>query len=158
MKKFFKKATASIAKFIVLFIPCMFFVATPVPGEPTVLYDGNLLIYDLSELTGDMLRNRNGALVIERMFGKCLDEEGNGKVLNPADPDYDYVSYRGVPDVRPGDLIETYLVYNPDTSYEDDVLDRFDLIVGHADDEDEARALTRRIMDEELADANSRSF
>ena len=59
-------------------------------------------------------------------FGACLDSDGNGKIftLSP----YNYISYSGVPDVRPGDLILTVEFINPFVG-EDDIIFRSDFIL-----------------------------
>lgn len=76
----------------------------------------------------ELLENRDGKLVVERAIGVVLDEDGNGKIINcQYCPDcYIHYSCGGV-----GDVIESYLVYNPDTDYYDDIMDRYDYIIGH---------------------------
>ena len=44
-------------------------------------------------------------------------------------PDYYYISYRSVEDFQEGDTILTYFIYNPDTNYTDDILERFDYVI-----------------------------
>ena len=56
-------------------------------------------------------------------------ENRNGRILNCADPDYYYISYRSVEDFQEGDTILTYFIYNPDTNYTDDILERFDYVI-----------------------------
>lgn len=95
-------------------------------------YDGDVIIYNSNELSLEMLENRNGDVIIERCYGLVTDKEnGAGKVLYPYDEDYDYISYfrcKGF-GIREGTLIMTYLVYNPDSNYCDDIIDRFDCLV-----------------------------
>lgn len=95
-------------------------------------YDGNVIIYNSNELSLEMLENRNGDVIIERCYGVVTDgENGVGKVLYPYDEDYDYISYfrcKGF-GIREGTLIMTYLIYNPDSNYCDDIIDRFDCLV-----------------------------
>ncbi len=95
-------------------------------------YDGDVIIYNSNELSLEMLENRNGDVIIERCYGVVTDgENGAGKVLYPYDEDYDYISYfrcKGF-GIREGTLIMTYLVYNPDNNYHDDIMDRFDCLV-----------------------------
>lgn len=55
--------------------------------------------------------------------------EGDGRVLNYTDPDYYYINYSRVENISVGDVILTYCVYNPNTNYEDDILERFDYII-----------------------------
>ncbi len=81
-------------------------------------------VYDSSELTEDILANRQGKLIIEKCVGTVLDDEKNGEIQN-ADSDYNYISYTNV-DCTKGDTVITYLIYNPETNYTDDVIERFD--------------------------------
>lgn len=95
-------------------------------------YDGDVIIYNSNELSPEMLENRNGDVIIERCYGEVTDKEtGAGKVLYPYDEDYDYISYfrcKGF-GICEGTLIMTYLIYNPDNNYCDDIMDRFDCLV-----------------------------
>lgn len=87
-------------------------------------------IYDCSELTGDMLRSRDGKIIIEECIGMVTNRmTGAGRLLNCADPDYYYIDYSDVDDIRDGTIVLTYFVYNPDTNYDDDILYRFDYII-----------------------------
>ncbi len=79
-------------------------------------------IYNSSDLTEDILANRQGKLIIEKCTGTVSDDEKNG-VLE----DGSYISYEDV-DCAKGDTITTYLIYNPDTNYTDDVVERFDFV------------------------------
>jgi len=95
-----------------------------IPSETET--DNICQVYDSSELTEDILANRQGKLIIEKCVGKVTDDEKNGAIQN-ADSDYNYISYTDV-DCAKGDTIITYLIYNPDTNYTDDVIKRFDYI------------------------------
>lgn len=100
--------------------------------EPTVINaksnanDNLCEIYNTEELTEDILANRQGKLIIEKCVGKVLDNEKNGAIQN-ADSDYNYISYADV-DCTKGDTVTTYLIYNPETNYTDDVIERFDYV------------------------------
>ena len=83
-------------------------------------------LYDSSELTEDILANRQGKLIIEKCVGTVIDDEKNGAIQN-AVSDYNYISYADV-DCAKGDTITTYLIYNPETNYTDDVIKRFDYV------------------------------
>ena len=83
-------------------------------------------VYDSSELTEDILANRQGKLIIEKCVGTVLDDEKNGEIQN-ADSDYNYISYTDV-NCTKGDTVTTYLIYNPKTNYIDDVIERFDYV------------------------------
>lgn len=78
--------------------------------------------YDSSELTEDILANRQGKLIIEKCIGTVTDDEKNGSL-----EDGSYISYESV-DCTKGDTITTYLIFNPETNYTDDVIKRFDYI------------------------------
>lgn len=86
-------------------------------------------IVESKDLTYDMLVNRNGATIVEKCIGVVLDEEGNGEVINGV-PDYNYICYAGLEeDLQPGTVVLTYCVYNPDTTYEDDIILRYDFVI-----------------------------
>lgn len=86
-------------------------------------------LYDSAELTGDMLKNRS-APIIERVVGVVEEAStGDGRVLNAADPDYAYISYRNSGlRLKNGDRVLTYLVYEPGTGV-DNISERFDYII-----------------------------
>ena len=89
-------------------------------------------LYDSSELTGDMLEHRNGSVIVERCIGIVVNKEtGDGRLLNCPDPDYYYISYNSVDDVREGTIVLSYMVYNPDNNYIDDIMDRYDFVISH---------------------------
>ena len=90
--------------------------------------NGCVEVYDTEQLTYDILTNRNGKIIIERLVGIVLDEEGNGKLFN-GDDYYNYINYANVNDFKVGDYIVTYCVYNPMTNYVDDVMFRMDYII-----------------------------
>lgn len=91
-------------------------------------------IWETDDLTLDEIitRQDRGALVIERLVGTVLNENGDGRVLNTADPYYNYISYRSVPGARPGDIVVTYCIYDPETDVEDDIIERYDTIICNA--------------------------
>jgi len=98
--------------------------------EKTTLEDFNKVqIINTEDLNADILYNRDGKIIIEKCIGKCVDEKGNGKIINCRDKDYDYISYRCVDGVKSGDTIITYFIYNPENNAEDDIIERFDYIV-----------------------------
>lgn len=90
---------------------------------------GVIEVYDSADLTLEDLQNRNGKIIIEKCIGEVVSGEKDGKILNYEDPDHYYISYRSVEDCKVGDVILTYFIYNPDTDYEDDILERFDYII-----------------------------
>lgn len=94
-------------------------------------------IYDSLNVSEELLENRNGKLIIERVVGYVIDWDGNGIVLNARDRNYDYISYAGIRGARPGDLVVTYLYYNTETNYVDDVIYRSDWTIGNLYDIDQ---------------------
>lgn len=95
-----------------------------IPSETET--DNICQVYDSSELTEDILANRQGKLIIEKCVGTVTDDEKNGAIQN-ADSDYNYISYADV-DCAKGDTVTTYLIYNPKTNYTDDVINRIDFV------------------------------
>lgn len=95
-----------------------------IPSETET--DNICQLYDSAELTENILANRQGKLIIEKCVSKVLDDEKNGAIQN-ADSDYNYISYADV-DCTKGDIVTTYLIYNPETNYTDDVIERFDYV------------------------------
>lgn len=91
-----------------------------IPSETET--DNICQLYDSSELTEDILANRQGKLIIEKCVGTVTDDEKNGSL-----EDGSYISYESV-NCTKGDTIVTYLIYNPETNYTDDVIERFDYV------------------------------
>jgi len=93
-------------------------------------------IWETDDLTLEdiVTRQDRDALVIERLVGTVINENGDGKVLNTTDPYYNYISYRSVPGARPGDIVVTYCIYDPETDVEDDIIERYDTIICNAQD------------------------
>lgn len=92
-----------------------------IPSETET--DNICQLYDSSELTEDILVNRQGKLIIEKCIGTVTDDKKNGSL-----EDGSYISYTDVDDCTKGDTVITYLIFNPDTNYVDDVIERFDYI------------------------------
>lgn len=90
---------------------------------------GAIEIVDSADLSLEDLENRKGKIIIEKCIGVVENSDGDGRILNCADPDYYYISYRSVEDFQEGDTILTYFIYNPDTNYVDDILERFDYVI-----------------------------
>lgn len=83
--------------------------------------------YNAEDLTGEILRNRNGDIIIEKMIGTVTNRKGDGRLMGVGK--YNYISYKGVKGIRKGDVVLTVVIYNPGTSYEDDIVERFDYII-----------------------------
>lgn len=92
--------------------------------EPDII-NSPFEIYDTQDLTEDILTSRQGKLIIEKCIGVVLDNDKNGELVN-ADPEYNYISYTDV-DCKKGDTITSYLFYNPENNYVDDVIFRYDV-------------------------------
>lgn len=95
-------------------------------------YD-NMLIYDMDDLTADILENRiqSDSIIIERCIGIVTNKEqaGDGIILNTA-AEYNYISYRNVDfEIYSGTIILTYFIYNPGTDYVDDIMERYDFVL-----------------------------
>lgn len=88
-------------------------------------------IFDSSEVTAQDIENRNGSLIVERCIGIVTDAaRGDGVVLNSDDDICSYIGYANcdVPYTE-GTIIVTYLVYNPKTTWVDDIIDRYDFVL-----------------------------
>ena len=88
-------------------------------------------IIDSPDLTMEMLESRNGKLIIERAVGVIKDvETGEGYILGY--PEF-YISYKQLvnenENVQNGNVVCSYLVYNPDNNYCDDIIMRFDYLI-----------------------------
>lgn len=89
-------------------------------------------LYDSSELSNEILENRDGTTIIERCIGIVTDKEsGDGKVLNAYDKDHYYISYRSVTSQSFTDetVFVSYMIYNPNSNYIDDIVDRYDFVL-----------------------------
>ena len=91
-------------------------------------------IYDTKTLTAEMLTNRINLqrAIVERVIGIVTNKErkGDGRILNTDSEQYNYISYNGCDlEYTTGTIIVTYLMYNPNTNYEDDIIERYDYIL-----------------------------
>lgn len=104
----------------------------------SMIQDVNTIeIYDTSELTPQIMANRNGKIIVEKIIGEVTTHKLDGKILN-CDTDNggytnkdggNYISYERVDGAKEGDKILTYYIYNPFTNVQDDVLTRMDFII-----------------------------
>lgn len=83
--------------------------------------------YNAEDLTGDILRSRNGDIIIEKMIGTVTNRKGDGRLMGMGK--YNYISYKGVKGIRKGDVVLTICIYNPANNDEDDIVERFDYII-----------------------------
>ena len=101
----------------------------PSESEPcTVYYDnGNMEIISAEnpaqyEDWANRVENRNGKLVIDVIYGTVLDEFGNGEDVTGHYIKYDPERF------EVGDMVETYLIYNPDNNALDGMEMRIDYL------------------------------
>lgn len=94
-------------------------------------------VYDTAELTPEIMANRNGKIIVEKIVGKVTNDELDGEILNcnAEEGGYtnkdggNYISYKRVGGAKKGDKVLTYYIYNPFTNEQDDVLTRLDFII-----------------------------
>lgn len=86
-------------------------------------------IYDESQMTEEILTNRNGKIIVEKIVGKVTNDELDGKILNCNANNQGYISYQRVDGAKKGDKVLTYYIYNPFTNVPDDVMTRLDFII-----------------------------
>ncbi len=88
-------------------------------------------LYNPDDLTQDILINRKkkNYIIAEKNISVCIDSNGNGVILN-TNSNYNYINFECCSQkIKKGDVILTYLFYNPDTSYIDDIIERIDNII-----------------------------
>ena len=90
--------------------------------------DTRFVFLNSKDITEEMLIERvgSGVVLVERALGVVIDKDGSGMLVN-CDPIYNYISYSNIgfnPSIS--DMVLTYLVYNPDTTYTDDIIERYD--------------------------------
>lgn len=96
-----------------------------------------LKIYDTDELTPEIMANRNGRIIVEKIIGEVTNDKLDGEILNcnVDDGGYtnkdggNYISYKRVDGAKKGDKILTYYIYSPFSNEQDDVLTRLDFII-----------------------------
>ena len=94
-------------------------------------------IYDTSELTPQVMANRNGKIIVEKIIGEVTSHKLDGEILNcnADDGGYtnkdggNYISYKRVEGAKEGDKVLTYFVYSPFSNEQDDVMTRLDFII-----------------------------
>ena len=105
--------------------------------DEMVLNANTIEIYDTSELTPEIMSNRNGKIIVEKIIGRVTNYKLDGEILNcnVDDGGYtnkdggNYINYERVENARVGDKILTYYIYNPFSNEQDDVLTRLDFII-----------------------------
>ena len=102
-----------------------------------ILNASKIEIYDTSEVTPQMMKNRDGKIIVEKIIGEVTDHNLNGKILNcdANNGGYtnkdggNYINYERVDGAKEGDKILTYYIYSPFSNEQDDVLTRLDFII-----------------------------
>ena len=106
----------------------------PILENEEVGYGEDYHIYSSDELTDEILTHRaeGNTLIVERVFAEITDSRpdlsdgADGVILGT-----DYcISYRfmNVP-VTEGTIMCTYLIYNPNNNYVDDIVNRYDFVL-----------------------------
>ena len=94
-------------------------------------------VFNTDDLTAEILENRIGCgyVVVEKIIGVCENNDKDGVVINTRDKAHNYISYRRAYDyctgqkIGKGDVVLTYLIYNPNTAWIDDISERIDYII-----------------------------
>lgn len=74
------------------------------------------------ERSADAITHRNGKIIIQVVQGTVISDNGDGELDTG-----DYIKYDA--DLKQGDRVETVLVYNPATNFDDDVMYRADTLI-----------------------------
>lgn len=94
-------------------------------------------VYETNELTPQIMANRNGKIIVEKIIGQVTNDNLDGKILNcdinnggyTNKDGGNYINYERVNGAKKGDKVLTYYIYNPFTNEQDDVLTRMDFII-----------------------------
>lgn len=96
-------------------------------------YNNAIVLYDSSGLSVEEIERRNGAVIVERCicYVNTFDNgEGSGTILNAFDKDFSYIHFSDMgEEIHKGTIVVSYLVYNPDNNYVDDVSDIYDFVL-----------------------------
>lgn len=76
---------------------------------------------DYERSTG-AITHRNGKIIIQVVQGTVISDNGDGELDTGG-----YIKYDA--DLKQGDRVETVLVYNPATNFDDDVIYRADTLI-----------------------------
>ena len=104
-----------------------------VTSQVSEKYNRDIVMYDSSELSIDIIESRNGKVIVERCVcyvDTYINGDGSGTILNAFDEDYSYMHYSGLSEeINIGTIVVSYFVYNPDTNYVDDTTDIYDFVL-----------------------------
>ena len=82
------------------------------------------IIVDISDYSEEFYEESD-TLIVEKIIGVVLDDDGNGEIINE-NGGY-YISYSNVDGVEPGNVVTTYIIHAPDEGFDGGV--RYDFIV-----------------------------
>lgn len=76
--------------------------------------------------------------ITEVVIGVVLNEQGDGAIiydtLLDVDYEYNYISYRYVDDIQPGDIVQsTFVIRVDEYKVYDDIIDRYDDVIWRED-------------------------
>ena len=74
------------------------------------------------ERSADAITHRDGKIIIQVVQGTVISDNGDGELDTGG-----YIKYDD--DLKQGDRVETVLVYNPATNFDDDVMYRADTLI-----------------------------
>lgn len=92
---------------------------------------GKVKFYKSENLKNKTLLHRKGTgkIIVEKCTGVVVNKKGDGK-YKAANGKFYYICYAGwVKNVKKGMRITSYFVYNKDTNYTDDIIERYDVVV-----------------------------
>lgn len=74
------------------------------------------------ERSADAITHKDGKIIIQIVQGTVISDNGDGELDTGG-----YIKYDA--DLKQGDRVETILVYNPATNFDDDVMYRADTLI-----------------------------
>lgn len=77
------------------------------------------------ERSADAITHKDGKIIIQIVQGTVISDNGDGELDTGG-----YIKYDA--DLKQGDRVETVLVYNPATNFDDDVMYRADTLLNKA--------------------------
>lgn len=90
-----------------------------------------LVLASLTHIQFEPKETRIPGFTFELARGTCLDNEGNGRLHN-GEPYYNYISYKDTSAVDGSEML-TVFMYNPLTTYGDDIKYRWDIVLKKGD-------------------------
>lgn len=104
--------------------------SSPETSEPSSIQVPTVFEYQPADPSLDVLRCK-GTTIIERCIGLVSNAQtGDAVLLNPPDDCGYYLSYGSCnQEVCNGTILVSYMVYNPNTDYFDDIIERYDFVI-----------------------------